>query len=478
MTTLAPEQIRAYQAKAWADPVGWLDQACGVRLWSKQRAIAEAVRDHPMVAVRSGNGVGKSYLSAGIALAYSEAHCPSYVVDTASSWKGVEKTFWPTLKRIVRQAPLDLGGDLQTTQWKRDDLWGVFGVSCDNNEPENISGFRTPHGAMVIVDEASALTEDIYDAILGLCSTEGSRIFLIGNPLRPEGPFYECFKSPAWKTFAISTWENPNVVENREVIPGLSSRAWCEERLAEWGADHPAYLARVLGQFPESAEDVLIPLAWVEAALERGKTWKPDRKRGPTGEVKMGGDVARFGADRSTLVARDERIAFWAAAHAKEDIMQTAGRVKKAAEVQAVAPGNIFIDDTGLGGGVVDRLKEQRFMVRAVNFGAAAKDAEQFANARAEAYWRLRMALSPEADNPLSIADTPELRRMAYELPMAHYKFTSAGKIILEPKEDIKKRLGKSPDLADALAQTYAHAPLASMRGWEDLYQAPRREGF
>ena len=476
MSTLAPEQIRAYQAKAWADPVGWLDQACNVQLWSKQKAIAESVRDNRLTAARSANAVGKSYLSAGIALAFSEAHCPGYVVDTASAWQGVKKIFWPTLKRMHRDARIDLGGTLLTTEWQRDIQWAVFGVSCD--APENFAGFRTENPILVIVDEASALLQAILEAILGLCSHEDSRVLLLGNPLRPEGPFYDCFNSPIWTTFAISALETPNVKAGREIIPGLATREWVDERKAEWGEGHPAYQARVLGQFPASAEDVLIPLFWAEAALKRGAHWKWDAKKGPAGKVRLGVDVARYGDDRTTLTVRDDLVVRGCEAHTKEDTMQTAGRVLNTAKRYAIAPEDVFVDDTGLGGGVVDRLKEQKFMVRAVNFGAAAKDSDQFANVRAEAYWRLRNALSPEAEHPLSIADTPELKRLAYELPVARYKFNSAGKIILEPKEDIKKRLGKSPDLADALAQTYAHAPLASMRGWEDMHQQPRREGF
>ena len=98
---IAPEQVANYQEAVWRDPVGWLWQALGVRLWSKQREIVEAVRDHGRVAVRSGNACGKTRTAAVLIPWYLAANGPCYVVTTSSSWQGVSDILWPELRRTL-----------------------------------------------------------------------------------------------------------------------------------------------------------------------------------------------------------------------------------------------------------------------------------------------------------------------------------------------------------------------------------------
>ncbi len=446
---ITPAMVHEYQQGVWADPVRWIREALGVKLWRKQRQIVRAVRDNPFVAVRSGHSVGKSKLAACIVIWYLEAVAPAYAVTTSSSWKGITNILWPEIRRTLRQAPAResfLPAPL-TVEWRRGEQWGAFGVSA--KVPENFSGFHTENGALVVVDEASAAPREIYDSIMGLMTTEGSRLVLFGNPLRPEGPFYEAFSSPRWTTFHISTLDSPNVIAGREVVPGLASRQWVEDRKAEWGEGSAAYRARVLGEFPESAEDLLIPLHWAEAAI--------DRVAMPGGQLHAGVDIARFGSDRTVLIIRRGGKIEHVETHVKEDTMTTAGRVKAMIEDWGIAPGNVSVDDAGLGGGVTDRLREQGVHVNAVNFGAGALDSERFANMRAECYWLLREAFRDDAVEPVCIPK--EHANLARECSIAHYGYTSAGKVKLEPKDDIKRRLGRSPDLADGLALSYVAAP-------------------
>lgn len=449
VSDIGPDLVHEYQQGVWADPVRWMREALGVGLWNKQREIAEAVRDNPLVAVRSGHSIGKSKLAACIVIWFLETTCPGYAVTTSSSWLGIKNVLWPEIRRTLRLAP---AGHLLTPEplmleWTRGPQWGAFGVSA--KIPENFSGFHTENGALVIVDEASALPLDIYDAIMGLMSTPGSRLLLLGNPLRPEGPFYEAFSSPKWKCFHISTLDSPNVVAGREVIPGLAGRAWVEERKAEWGENSPAYRARVLGEFPESAADVLVTLHEAEAAIGRiGLSG---------GTLQAGVDVARFGADRTVILVRRGGKVEHLEVHEKEDTMATAGRIKAMIEERGVRPGNVAVDDAGLGGGVTDRLREQGIHVNAVTFGAGAIDAERFANTRAECYWVMREAFKDAATEPACIPQ--EHSALARECAIAHYSYTSKGQVKIESKDEIRKRLGRSPDLADALALSYAAVP-------------------
>ena len=462
------EDSDAYQKAVWAEPVGWMKAALGVRLWARQAEIARAVRDNPRVAVRSSNAVGKSFLAACLCIWYLEAHCPAYVVTTSSSWRGVERVLWPEIRRLVRGARSALGGELLRTEWRRGEQWAAFGVSAD--VPENFAGFRTAHGVFVIVDEASAIMPEIYDAIMGLTAGAGSRVLMIGNPLRPHGPFYDAFRSPAWAGYHISAQECPNVVEGRQAIPGLATREWIQERREEWGESSPAYQARVLGEFPQAGDDQLIPLYWAEQAIEREA---PSLSNG--GPLRMGVDVARYGMDRTVLVIRDAAAVRHLEWHTREDTMTTTGRVLSTARARGIAAGGVFVDDAGLGGGVTDRLAEQGFRVRAINFGHGARDPERFANVRSESYWNLREALNPQGGSPdgelafavrrmpsgrhgQPLAVPRQWKALAYECTVPRIGYTSRGQIKLESKDDIRRRVGRSTDLADALALTYAAA--------------------
>lgn len=440
-----PADIRAYQAAAFADPREWVESCLDVKLWDKQAAVLEALRDHRFVCVRSGNAVGKSKVAAVAVHWWLHSHCPGYVVTTAPSFRIVERIIWPEVMTIHLRSKAKLEPAPLTTEWKLGPLWGAFGASADT--AENFGGFHNPGGTLVIVDEASGLEEDIYTAIHGICADERSRILLIGNPLRSQGPFYQAFQSPMWHKIHISMFDVPNVVEKREVIPGLASCEMIDKFLDEWGEDSATYQARVLGEFPETSEDILIPTTWLDAALTR--------KYGETDEsdIHMGVDVARLGADKTVLLIRDPVAIRHVEIRSHRTLMDTAGRVIALAQEWGVGAERVHVDDTGIGGGVVDRLRELDWAVDGVDFGKAASDPSRFINLRTECYWRTRAALDPRGATPLAIPAKHE--KVARELGAHRFSYTSKGQIKLESKEELRKRLGKSPDMADALTLTY-----------------------
>ena len=164
----------------------------------------------------------------------------------------------------------------------------------------------------------------------------------------------------------------------------------------------------------------------------------------------MGVDVARYGDDATVLYWRDDQGIRGREVRRGLSTMETAGLIKVRASSCGIPAKNVHVDDGGLGGGVTDRLAEQHFKVRAVNFGSAARDNVRFLNCRAELYWRVRTAL--EAGVTSLAGD----KALASELTWPHFQFASNGKLKIEPKDDIKERMGRSPDLADAYALTYA----------------------
>jgi len=276
-----------------------------------------------------------------------------------------------------------------------------------------------------------------------------AKVFYIGNPLRPDGPFFECFRSAQWKTFQISALDSPNVKTGKEIVPGLSTREWVRARTEEWGKDTPAYQARILGEFPDESEDAVIPLAWASASILDDGESVPRQ-----GAIRMGCDIARYGSDRTVFVIRDEREIHDVVMMQKQSTMKTVGGIVDAMKRLNVNAENIFVDDAGLGGGVTDRLYELGHKITPVNFGASPIDKERFLNVRSECYWNMRDAFKPDGEAQLRMARKYE--PLAMECVIAKKQLTSKGQIKLEPKDDIKKRTGKSPDLADALALTYA----------------------
>ena len=123
----------------------------------------------------------------------------------------------------------------------------------------------------------------------------------------------------------------------------------------------------------------------------------------------------------------------------------------------------VYVDEIGVGAGVVDRLEEQGREACGINFGSAAHEPERYANLRAESYWKLRDALRPDGERPLQIP--ARYGRLCSELTSMEWSPTSKGKILMEPKEKIKQRIGRSPDYADALALTYSESPAEEVWG-------------
>lgn len=196
--------------------------------------------------------------------------------------------------------------------------------------------------------------------------------------------------------------------------------------------------AHILGEFPDRSTDSLIPLDWIVAAQRR--TLEP-KEHAPR---ILGVDVARYGEDRTVILERRGPVVRCRSVSQQEDTMQTAGRVAQA--LRETGASAAHVDVIGVGAGVVDRLREQGLPVVPVNVGEAAWDSERFTNRRAECFWALRERFEAEA-----IDLDPADEELAAQLSALKYKFDSRGRILIESKDDMRKRGMASPDQADAL---------------------------
>ena len=436
------------------DPNGFIRRILDEQPWSIQARIAEAVRDHPAVAVPSCFGSGKDWIAARLALWWVATG--GIVVATSNTFPQLRDIFWRELRKAHRRGDLpgnpSNGTDLR---WEVVDTgaWAI-GRKPDDNDPEGLQGV---HGArvLVIIDEANGVSQALWDATKGLVVNEASRILAIGNPHEPSGPFFEACRSATWHVIHISVFDTPNFTG--EAVPDkaqaeLVSPFWVEQRRAEGLEGTPWWTAKIDGRFPDSASNQVLPLALVEQA--RALPWAHDAKDA------AGLDVARFGTDDSVLVEGSGNGPEVVTIVHGHDTMQVAGL---GAQYLNRRRGILAIDVVGVGAGVYDRIREQRLAGTTIEVqagGAAQNDA--MLNLRAELWWSVREALY-RGEISLARLDEPTYQRLRAELTAPTYRLTSSGKVQLESKEELKARGLPSPDVADAFVM-WNHARARTRR--------------
>ncbi len=467
-------------------PLAFAKGVLQVELWSKQEEVLAAIPQHRRVAVKSGNGLGKGFCAAVAVLWFVYSHDPAIVLSTAPTFRQVEHVLWRQVRRLHRRAADTLGGKMLGTRWELADDRYAMGLSAET--ADQFQGFHSPN-MLIVVDEAEGVSEEIYEAIEATMTSEESRLLLLGNPTTTSGAFRRAFyqERRLYHGITISALESPNVLAGKAVIAGLVTARWQRERLQVWGQDNPLYQARVLGEFPDQGEDTLIKLSDIEAAARRdddlaaqepvlrtsvaaAATNGPDSAQlvnNPPGrdaaakgmpgpeqaapEVVLAVDVARFGADRSVVLRRREGLVEEMRTFQGLDTMQLAGWV--AAAIQEFQPNRVYVDEVGVGGGVVDRLREQGYRVQGINVGRPAQQSQLFANLRAEGYWRLRELF---ASGALRIPQDAELMG---ELAALRFGYDSQGRVLLESKDTMRSRGLPSPDKADALMMSFLEQP-------------------
>ncbi len=439
------------------DPVFFCRHVLGIRPWQRQREVLRALRDHERVAVRSGHGTGKSFIAAAATLWFLYAHYPAKVITTAPTWNQVRQILWSEIRRLHSASRVPLGGRVLEERIRLGDDAFAIGISTD--EAERFQGFHA-ESVLVILDEAPGVREEIWEAAQTLLTGRTGRLLAIGNPTRPTGSFYEAFAAGSgWAQVRISCLDAPNVRFGRPIFPRLVTRDWVEGRRRDWGEDTALWRSRVLGEFPEDAQSLLIPRKWAESAFDTNISTDAQmlqllEQAGVGSELRLGVDVAREGADATVFLIRDGERVLWAQEARGWSTMEVAGRVRDLIREYRLLPEQVFIDDTGLGAGVTDRLREQEMPVNAVIAAGRADDPEHFLNVRAESSWRMREALNPEGRIGLRLPAA--LKDLGRELAALTYEFTSTGAIKIVDKVSLRGRLSGSPNYADALALTYA----------------------
>ena len=422
------------------DPVFFLTDVLGVEPWEKQEQIIESVRDNANTCVASGHGVGKTFVSACTTLWYLCCHYQSRVITTAPTNRQVESILWAEIWNLYKNSRVPLGGKLLKTSLNMEEKWFALGLSTD--DPDRFQGHHAEH-MLLIMDEAPGVDPKIYEAAQGILTQANSKSLLIGNPTSPSGPFFDAFHNRLWNSFYISCYDSPAIAEP-DKYPSLTTQKWIDERKEEWGEASPMFVSRVLGQFPSEGEDTLIPLSWCHKAVARWEKTKENCKI--SDHIYLGLDVARYGTNKTVLTNFvPNRLMYQKAIQNKSTTDATQLVIKDAISAGAKLM-QVTTDDTGVGGGVTDRLRELGYPVLAINFSQKPTDPYHFRGIRDEMYWHLRELFRSDE---IAIPDLPALLN---QLSSVRYKINGrTGKIEIEGKDEMKKRGLASPDEADSL---------------------------
>lgn len=500
------DEIRAKAAKmfgAWRKDWNlFIEQALGVTLDEEQRAIVTAVQHNKRVSVRSGTARGKDFVAACVAVSFlyltprwnakGELIENTKVALTAPTDRQVKNIMIPEISRLfnrAKQRGFVLPGRLTSTDIRTDSAeWFLTGFKADEDNHEAWSGFHAVN-TMFVVTEATGIKDGTYDAIEG--NLQGnSRILLVFNPNTTIGYAARSQKNDRWKRFCLNSLTAPNVVQKKILLPGQVDYEWVQDKVRAWAMPiseaevkesendfqfegqwyRPSDLFRkkVLGEFPKVDEDILIPPRWIELAQER---WL-DFHLTSHNDAIIGLDIAGMGRDCTVKCFRFGNYVERFDKHnsgGKADHMQVAGSI--ISELTRHTGYAVSVDTIGEGAGTYARLIEVceesngkldeeaivscKYSEGAKNGGDDLTDVTgqfTFANMRAYLFWAVRDWLDPDKGSEAMLPPGGTLLEEATEIK---WSFLSNGRIIIEPKEDIKERLGYSTDEFDALANTF-----------------------
>lgn len=487
---LAQDQLDEYQELRgiWRkDILLYARQRLGLNPTTQQQRLLEAIQpEGAKVSARAGHGVGKS--GSVSAAMWWMLECFDYpkIPCTAPSANQLRDVLWAELAKWARKSDeLSRAYKIAPDLWLSNlfninqdrisdkgspDQWFAVARTARKENPDALQGFHASgirisddgttietiseaDGAiMFVIEEASGVDDKIFEVAEGALSSHGARLLMVGNPTRNTGYFARSQKQDRadFTTLHFRCADSP-----------LVDPAYRERLIRKFGENSNIVRVRADGEFPKQDDDTLMALEVVESAIEREVI--------PSGGDRiLGVDVARYGDDRTVFVLRQGNEVLQCVIRSKQDTMVTAGEAK--AFFASWGVDHIMVDECGLGAGVVDRLLELKMPVTGVNVANSAPDG---LHKRSDEHGRklvhdappskLRDHLWQEAarwvrdDMPTFAAiDREQAEDLAGELASVKYRVDSNGKLLVESKDEMKRRGLRSPDIADALCLTFA----------------------
>lgn len=464
---LAARYLARTRLDRWRNsPQTWANDCLNVNLAGYQGEVLDELPRRKRVALKGPHGLGKSFLGAVTVNWFATTRdlmgVDWKIITTASAWRHLEVYLWPEIHKwagridfeTLGRSPFNPRSELLDLRLK---LTYGAATAVASNQPERIEGAHADH-LLYLLDEAKIIPPETWDSIEGAFSGAGADTaaiayaFAMSTPGPPSGRFYDIHRrAPGYED-----WWTRSISLEEAIAAGRISREWAEQRALQWGPDSAIYHNRVLGEFHASDEDSVIPLAWLEAAIERWHVWDRAGRPDNGGPYWTGVDVGR-GGDESVLARRDGWVVTLAS-NRRRDTMATTVLVQ-------AEPGRAIVDVIGVGAGVYDRLREMSTRPLAYT-GSGKTNARDrtgklgFTNIRSAAYWHLRELLDPNYDAVLAL---PPDDLMISDLTTPTWQVNTGipPKIQVETKEKVVERLGRSSDRGDAIA----------MAMWADKHQ-------
>lgn len=393
-----------------------------------------AIQNGRRVAAKSGKGIGKSTSVAFAILWFLCCFDNPRICASAPSLQTLSSALWPEIALWLNRTELKHIFTQTATKLFLTELpqtW--YAEPRTATKSENLQGLHAEN-MLLIIDEASAIEQTIFDAFNTTLTGKNNKFILIGNPTRVSGPFFDCFNrfSDKWKTMTFNAEESPFVKAEH-----------IEYFREKYGIHHDLYKVSVLGEFPSGSPESFLKLSDVNGAIDRRNSVLKSK------EIEIGLDVARFGDDSTVLFWREGYYVHKPKILAKNTIPEAAELVLKTVEEIRARTGHIGrirvkVDSVGLGSGVCDILNMDRtHNIEVVECSNGGKGNEHYHNETSMGWGHLRDII-----DKIGLPDDETLKE---ELSSRKWKPSPTGKVMIQPKSEFKKEYKASPDRADAL---------------------------
>ena len=440
-------------------PVEFVEDIIGATPDKEQAKILQSVAQNQMTSVRSGHGVGKSTVEAWVAIWFMVTRPFPKIPCTAPTQHQLFDILWAEISKWLRHNKA-IADEIVWTKEKvymkgYPEEW--FAVARTASKPDALQGFHADN-VLYIIDEASGVDDSIFEPVLGALSTPGAKLLMCGNPTQLSGFFYDSHN------------KNRSSYSAHHIDGRKSSRVsqeFVQTIIRMYGEDSDVFRVRVAGDFPLQEDDIFIPLPLVENSImtEFSPRKKPD-------SIHIGCDVARFGDDRTVIGYKiDEKAEFYKKRQG-QDTMKTADDIVILGEMLVQRykltqdkddPIPVKVDDGGVGGGVVDRLRQMKrnapeklwwLEIYPVIFGQRIKH-KHYYDSTTYMMSIVKKLLQPfDEDNgarkPVELI-LPDDDDLVAQLSGRKYSLTDTSKIKVESKDAMKKRGRPSPDEADCV---------------------------
>jgi hypothetical protein len=439
-------------------PGDWVADKLGEHLWSKQVQITESVRDQRRTAVQSCHGVGKSFVASRLTAWWLDVHPAgeARVVTTAPTGDQVKAILWAEINGAATKARArghPFRGIVNQTEWMLDNQLVAFGRKPSDYNEHAFQGIHAKY-VLVIIDEACGVHKQFWTAANAIATGRHCRILAIGNPDDPGSYFATVCAGGDWNLIEISAFDSPNFTG--EVVPealaeNLVSEVYVEEIRRDFGEESPTYISKVGGKFPKDAADGVVRLSKLRAcSIPPEVPYPPDRLSLVELGVDLGagGDQTCIRERRGILIGRE-----WTSR--SRDSEEVVDLIIEAIHITGATSAKV--DVIGIGWGVVGSLRRRRAkgehdcLIIGVNVGEASTEPDRFLRLRSQIWWQVGRGLSEDHGWDFSALEEADREQLITQLTAPRYTHDAARRIIVEKKEETKKRLGRSPDNADAL---------------------------